>query len=143
MQDDDDALEQDWITGSEYEEISEHFAKWTTDVSLYIKEKYQPDLLFYYYPQIDHEEHKHLLIDPRQPGYSKERSKESMEYIFWAYEQADHFLGEALNVMNDNDRLVIVLDHGMEPVHTMISPNNELEKDEDKTAEKVVERGSQ
>ena len=30
--------------------------------------------------------------------------------------------------MNDNDRLFLVSDHGMEPVHTMISPNHELEK---------------
>jgi predicted AlkP superfamily phosphohydrolase/phosphomutase len=128
VQDDDQALEKNWITRLEYEEISEQFAKWTTEVSLYIKEQYQPDLLFFYYPQIDHEEHKYLLVDPRQPGYSKKKSKRYMDYIKWAYQLADRSLGDTLEKMNDNDRLLLVSDHGMEPVHTMISPNHELEK---------------
>lgn len=128
IQDDDDALEKKWITRSEYEDISERFAKWTTDVSLYIKERYKPDLLMFYYPQIDHEEHKYLLVDPRQPGYSKEKSRQYMNYIKWAYELADRSLGETLKTMNDKDRLFLVSDHGMEPVHSMISPNKELEK---------------
>ncbi|KXH84040.1 alkaline phosphatase family protein [Sporosarcina sp. HYO08] len=128
VQDDEKALEMKWISRAEYEEISERFAKWTTDVSLYIKEQYKPDLLFFYYPQIDHESHKYLLVDPSQPGYSKKKSKQYMGYIQWAYELADQSLSEALQVMNDTDQLFIVSDHGMEPVHTMISPNHELEK---------------
>lgn len=128
VQDDDQALEKNWITRLEYEEISERFAKWTTDVSLYIKEQYQPDLLFFYYPQIDHEEHKYLLVDPRQPGYTKKKSKQYMDYIKWAYQLADQTLGDTLEKISDNDRLILVSDHGMEPVHTMISPNHELEK---------------
>ena len=128
VQEDDRALEENWITRMEYEEISERFAKWTTEVSLYIKEQYQPDLLFFYYPQIDHEKHKYLLVDPRQPGYSWEKSRQYMNYIKWAYQLADQTVGDTLEKMNDNDRLILVSDHGMEPVHTMISPNHELEK---------------
>lgn len=128
VQEDDHALDKNWITRSEYEEISEHFAKWTTDVSLFIKEHYQPDLLFFYYPQIDHEEHKYLLVDPRQREYSHKKSELYMSYIKWSYQLADRSLGETLKQMNDNDRLILVSDHGMEPVHTMISPNHALEK---------------
>lgn len=127
-QDDDHALAKKWITREDYEQISERFAKWTTDVSLYIKEKYKPDLLMFYYPQIDHEEHKYLLVDPRQPGYSKEKSHQYMNYIKWAYQLTDQSLGETLQAMNDNDLLFLASDHGMEPVHTMIAPNSELEK---------------
>ena len=125
---DDDALEKGWITRSEYEDIHERFAKWTTDVSLYIKKQYKPDLLFFYYPQIDHEEHKYLLVDPRQRGYTEKKSEKFMGYITWAYQLADRTIGDVLKNMNDDDRLLIVSDHGMEPVHTMISPNHELEK---------------
>lgn len=128
VQDDDKALEMNWITRSEYEEISEQFAKWTTDVSLHIKEEYKPDLLFFYYPQIDHEEHKYLLVDPRQPGYSKRKSRRYMNYVKWSYQLSDKALGDTLDKMNENDRLFLVSDHGMEPVHTMISPNHELER---------------
>lgn len=127
---DDEAFDKEWITRSEYEEIQEKFAKWTTDVSLYIKEEYEPDLLFVYYPQIDHEEHKYLLVDPMQLGYTKSKSKEYMNYIKWSYKLADKKVGEFLETMDDNDQLLLVSDHGMEPVHTMISPNHELEKAE-------------
>lgn len=125
---DDKALENKWITRSEYEDIQERFAKWTTDVSLYIKEQYKPDILFSYYPQIDHEEHKYLLVDPRQPDFTKKKSKEFMNHIMWSYRLADDTIGEILEHVNIKDRLFIVSDHGMEPVHTMISPNHELEK---------------
>jgi len=125
---DDDAFKKGWITRSEYEDIQERFAQWTTDVSLYIKEHYKPDLLFFYYPQIDHEEHKYLLVDPRQLGYTKKKSAQFMEYITWSYELANQAVGDVLETMNDNDRLLIVSDHGMEPVHSMILPNSELEK---------------
>nr|WP_186672864.1 alkaline phosphatase family protein [Sporosarcina sp. BP05] len=125
---DDKALEKRWITRHEYEVIHERFAKWTTDVSLYIKEQYKPDILFFYYPQIDHEEHKYLLVDPRQPGYTKKKSEKFMAYVTWSYKLADRTIGTVLKTMTDNDRLLIVSDHGMEPVHTMISPNHELEQ---------------
>ncbi|MBS4205616.1 alkaline phosphatase family protein [Lederbergia citrea] len=128
IQDDDKALDENWITRKEYEEISERFAKWSTDVSLHIKEHYQPDLLMLYYPQIDHEEHKYLLVDPRQPGFSKKKSKRYMNYVQWSYELADKSLGEVLDSMNEKDRIFLVSDHGMEPVHSKISPNKELEK---------------
>ena len=128
IQDDDAALKRGWITRKEYEEISERFAQWTTDVSLYIKERYRPDLLFYYYPQIDHEEHQYLLVDPRQPGYTKSKSKRYMGYIDWAYQLADRQLEQTMKTLQDQELLFLVSDHGMEPVHTAITPNRELEK---------------
>ncbi|AZU60136.1 alkaline phosphatase family protein [Neobacillus mesonae] len=128
IQDDDKALDKKWITRKEYEEISTRFAQWTTDVSLYIKKKYKPDLLFFYYPQIDHESHKYLLSDPRQPGYSSDRSRQYLSYIRWAYKLSDEMLGQVLGEMGQNDRLFLVSDHGMEPVHSRLSPNEVLEK---------------
>ncbi|MCJ8009673.1 alkaline phosphatase family protein [Lederbergia wuyishanensis] len=128
VQDDDKALKKKWITRKEYEEISTRFAQWATDVSLYIKERYKPDLLFFYYPQVDHESHNYLLINPRQPGYSKEKSERYMEHIRWAYRLSDEMLGQVLLTINKNDRIFLVSDHGMEPVHSSLSPNEELEK---------------
>ncbi|GHH99682.1 alkaline phosphatase family protein [Neobacillus kokaensis] len=128
IQEDDKALDKKWITRKEYEEISIRFAQWTTDVSLYIKKKYKPDLLFFYYPQIDHESHKYLLSDPRQPGYTSDRSKQYLSYIRWSYKLADEMLGQVLAETGQDDRLFIVSDHGMEPVHSRLSPNEELEK---------------
>lgn len=125
-QDDDSALEKGWITRKEYQEISTRYVKWVTKVSLYIKQKYNPDLLMFYTPQIDHEQHKYLLIDPRQPGYSHEKSKKYMRYIEWSYQLADKVVGETLNSLNKNDYLFVVSDHGMEPAHSTLSPNKVL-----------------
>ncbi|WP_059172608.1 alkaline phosphatase family protein [Bacillus sp. FJAT-27445] len=129
VQDDDEALANKWITRKEYEEISTRFGQWTTDVSLYIKERYKPDIMFFYYPQVDHESHNYLLVDPRQPGYSKEKSERYMNYIRWSYRLSDKMLGQVLQKLNKNDRIYLVSDHGMEPVHSRLSPNEELEKE--------------
>lgn len=126
VQDDDQALQEKWITREEYEEISARFVTWITDVSLYIKETYEPDLLMFYGPQIDHEEHEYLLTDPRQPGYSEEKSEEYLEYIEWAYRLADDVVGRAMGAMEENDHLMILSDHGMEPAHSTLEPNKRL-----------------
>ena len=126
VQDDDTALEKGWITREEYQEISTRYVKWVTNVSLYIKQTYNPDLLMFYAPQIDHEQHKYLLTDPRQPGYSTEKSKKYMSYIEWSYQLADKVVGETLNSLNESDYLFVVSDHGMEPAHSTLSPNKVL-----------------
>ncbi|PLT32040.1 alkaline phosphatase family protein [Bacillus sp. V5-8f] len=128
VQDDSEAFNKGWITRKEYEQISTRFVNWVTDVSLYIKETYKPDLLMFYAPQIDHEEHQFLLTDPRQPGYTKEKSQEYMGYIKWSYKLADHVVGRTLESLNSRDHLFIVSDHGMEPAHSTIHPNHLLKK---------------
>ncbi|PWW20553.1 type I phosphodiesterase/nucleotide pyrophosphatase [Cytobacillus oceanisediminis] len=128
VQDDTKAFKKGWISRDEYEEISSRFVNWTTDVSLYIKEKYQPDLLMFYAPQIDHESHHFLLTDPRQPEYTEARSKEHMKYIEWAYKLADGVVGRTMDTLTKSDHLLVVSDHGMEPVHTILAPNTLLKK---------------
>ncbi|MBM7694188.1 putative AlkP superfamily phosphohydrolase/phosphomutase [Peribacillus deserti] len=125
-QDDNASLEKGWITRKEYQEISSRFVMWITDVSLYIKHKHNPDLVMFYGPQIDHEQHKYLLTDPRQPGYSKEKSKAYSKYIEWSYRLADKVAGKTMNSLKENDHLLIVSDHGMEPAHSTLEPNKLL-----------------
>ncbi|WP_018665055.1 alkaline phosphatase family protein [Heyndrickxia acidiproducens] len=122
------ALKKGWITRREYEDISTRFVNWVEDVSFFIKNRYHPDLLMFYEPQIDHEEHAFLLTDPRQPGYSKQKAKQYANYIDWSYKLADQTVGKTLKAIDRNDKLFVVSDHGMEPMHTSLSPNYELEK---------------
>ncbi|MBX9975257.1 alkaline phosphatase family protein [Cytobacillus firmus] len=128
VQDDTKAFEKKWITREEYEEISSRFVSWATDVSLYIKEEYQPDLLMFYTPQIDHESHHFLLTDPRQPGYSEDKSQKHKKYIEWAYKLSDDVVGQTLDSLSGEDHLLVVSDHGMEPVHTILAPNTLLKE---------------
>ncbi|WP_026582626.1 alkaline phosphatase family protein [Bacillus sp. J33] len=129
VQDDTKAFKKGWISRNEYEEISSRFAGWATNVSLYIKERYQPDLLMFYTPQIDHESHYFLMSDPRQPEFTEENSRKHMKYIEWAYKIADSVIGKTLDSLNSNDHLLVVSDHGMEPVHTLLAPNTLLKKE--------------
>ncbi|WP_303969404.1 alkaline phosphatase family protein [Sporosarcina ureae] len=123
-----DAFKNGDITREEYEQVGERFANWVTDVSLYIKDHYQPDLLFYYYPVVDTELHNFLLREPAQPGYELSNVLEKEKYVSWAFGQADRAIGRIKNNLNPEDHLLIVSDHGLEPIHTRLSPNKELEK---------------
>ncbi|REB11583.1 hypothetical protein DVB69_00100 [Sporosarcina sp. BI001-red] len=116
------------ITREEYEQAGERFTKYVTDVSLYIKDTYQPDLLFYYYPIVDNELHQFLLREPEQPGYILETVQEKEKYVSWAFRQADQAIGRIKNNLNTDDHLLLISDHGLEPIHTRLSPNEELEK---------------
>ena len=116
------------ITRKEYEQVGERFTNWVTDVSFYIKENYQPDLLFYYFSVVDNELHEFLLREPAQPGYHLANVLEKEEYVSWAFSQADRAIGRIKNNLNADDHLLIVSDHGLEPIHTRLSPNKELEK---------------
>ncbi|AEP00343.1 MULTISPECIES: alkaline phosphatase family protein [Heyndrickxia] len=122
------AFKKGWITRTEYEDISTRFAQWVQNVSLFIKDRYKPDLLMFYEPQIDHEEHAYLSTDPRQPGYSDKKAKTYAARVRWAYQLADHTVGKTLQSLGENDKLFVVSDHGMEPMHTGLSPNYELKK---------------
>lgn len=126
MQDDTDAWRKGWITRQEYEDISTRFVYWLTDVALYTRERYKPDLLMFYAPQIDHEEHEFLLTDPGQPGYTPEKSAEYLGYVEWAYRLADKVVGRTLETMDSDDNLFLVADHGMDPVRSMLEPNRQL-----------------
>ncbi|WP_313237766.1 alkaline phosphatase family protein [Sporosarcina ureae] len=116
------------ITREEYEQVGERFTNWVTDVSFYIKESYRPDLLFYYYSVVDNELHEFLLREPAQPGYQLANVLEKEEYVSWAFGQADRAIGRIKNNQNPEDHVLIVSDHGLEPIHTRLSPNKELEK---------------
>lgn len=123
-----DAFMAGQITRKEYEQIGEHFTKWVTDVSLYIKSTYQPDLLFYYYPAVDTELHEFLLRDPNQPGYNRATVQKNEKYVRWAFSQLDCAIGRIRNEMDSDDHLLLISDHGFEPIHIRLSPNKELEK---------------
>lgn len=128
VESEDKAFEEKWITRTEYEEISARFTTWITDVSLYIKQTYKPDALFFYGPQIDHEAHHYTMTDPRQTGYTKEKAALYDSYVKWAYKLADETVGKTMQAMDEQDHLFVVSDHGMEAAHTMLEPNAVLKQ---------------
>lgn len=126
--DETEAFKDGVITREEYEQAGERFIKWITDVSLFIKEHYAPDLLFYYYPHVDNELHEFLFVDPAQPNFTMQNIVDRESYVTWAFQLADQVIGRITEDLTSSDYLFIVSDHGLEPIHTRLSPNKELEK---------------
>jgi predicted AlkP superfamily pyrophosphatase or phosphodiesterase len=125
-QEDVKAFEEGWISREDYEEIGTRFADWVSDVTLYIKDRYKPDLLMTYIPHVDHESHHFLMEDPRQPGYSKDKASEYKDYVRWSYGIADTVAGRIADSLEGKDHFLLASDHGMEPVHSILAPNQLL-----------------
>jgi len=82
------------------------------------------DLLMGYIPTIDEAGHQLLLTDPRQPGFSPQRRAEFAQARRRVWQAVDRELAALLRVVDLRDtRIVIVSDHGMVPIHTMVDPN--------------------
>jgi predicted AlkP superfamily pyrophosphatase or phosphodiesterase len=82
------------------------------------------DLLMGYIPTIDEAGHQLLLTDPRQPGFTPERRAELAQANRRVWQEVDRELAALLRVLDLREtRIVVVSDHGMLPVHTMVDPN--------------------
>ncbi len=82
------------------------------------------DLLLGYIPVIDEAGHTLSLLDPRQPGFSPERSEAFAQARLRAWQAVDRELGRLLSEVDlATTRVVVVSDHGMAPVHTQLDPN--------------------
>jgi hypothetical protein len=82
------------------------------------------DLLMGYFPTIDEAGHQLLLTDPRQPGFTPQRRTEFAQVRRRVWQAVDRELAALLRVVDLRDtRVVIVSDHGMLPIHTLIDAN--------------------
>lgn len=64
-------------------------------------------------------------IDPLHPLY-KETGDEARGAIRWIYQQADRVLGETLQRMGSDDRLIVLSDHGFAPFRRALNLNRWL-----------------
>ena len=82
------------------------------------------DLLMGYIPSIDEAGHQLLLTDPRQPGFTPQRRAEFAQARRRVWQAVDRELAALLRVVDLRDtRIVLVSDHGMQPIHTLVDPN--------------------
>ncbi len=64
-------------------------------------------------------------IDPQHPLY-EETDDEARQAIHWIYTEADRVLGETLNRMGADDRLIVLSDHGFAPFRRAVNLNRWL-----------------
>jgi len=64
-------------------------------------------------------------MDPQHPLY-EETDKEARDAIHWIYREADRVLGETMQRMDAEDRLVVLSDHGFAPFRKAVNLNRWL-----------------
>lgn len=102
-------------------EQAERFNTFFTDVLLAAARYSDWDLLMSYTPVLDEAGHQLLLVDPRQPGFSVERSEELDGARVRIWQAVDRDLARLLRAVDLRTTTVLVVsDHGMEPTHTRV-----------------------
>jgi predicted AlkP superfamily pyrophosphatase or phosphodiesterase len=77
-----------------------------------------------YFPVIDEAGHQLLLVDPRQPGFSPERRDAFAAARRRVWQSVDRELARLLGALDLRATVVVLVsDHGMTPVHTVVDPN--------------------
>ena len=123
------ALQQGWITPEDYLTMAETQARWMMEVAIHIYTTYQPDLMLIGQSSLGEVVRQFLLVDERQPGYSPERAEEYAGDRQRGAQIADASLGQLLTATDLQDTtLLVVSDHGLAPVHTVVHLNTILEQ---------------
>lgn len=107
-------------------EQAERFADFLTRAELLAIARSDWDLLLLYQPEADEVQHDFLLADPRQKGYTPERSAKFLGFIDRIYATVDRELAAIERELTPEDALFVVSDHGMTPVWTDIALNEVL-----------------
>ncbi|OGP02595.1 MAG: hypothetical protein A2Z91_01125 [Deltaproteobacteria bacterium GWA2_38_16] len=90
--------------------------------------KNQPwDAILTYQPILDELGHSFSMVNPKQKDYSESKSQLFLDIIRRGHMQANSVI-HSLITQNPSSNLVIVSDHGMEPLHTVYYPNRLLMK---------------
>lgn len=107
-----------------WSEESERFTRFFGDGILAAAGRDDWDLLMSYMPVIDEAGHELLLVDPRQPGFSEERSRTFEAARLRTWRAVDREIARIADAVDlSRTTIVLVSDHGMSPVHTSLDPN--------------------
>jgi len=89
-------------------------------------DRHDSDLVVSVFVQTDRVSHMFYRgIDPQHPLYA-ETGPEAREAIHWIYREADRILGETLERMGPDDRLIVLSDHGFAPFRRAVNLNRWL-----------------
>jgi predicted AlkP superfamily pyrophosphatase or phosphodiesterase len=79
-----------------------------------------------YNPVSDETGHEFLLTDPRQRGFTPERSRQLVGYVERGYAIADRALRAIDDALSPQDAIFVTSDHGMTPLWKQVYPNEIL-----------------
>ena len=123
------ALEDGWITEEDFLYQLEKQSVFMAEVSAWVYTTYHPDLLMTWQDPFDSAGHQFFMTDPLQFEYSPERAEQYLAYYRRAAAMADRSLGIMLDAFDlENTTLLMVGDHGMAPIHSVVYVNTILEQ---------------
>jgi predicted AlkP superfamily phosphohydrolase/phosphomutase len=123
------ALQQGWITPEDYIAMAETQSRWMMEVAIHLYTTYQPDLMLTGQSSFSEIARQFLLVDERQPGYSPEQAEGYASYRKRGAQIADASLGQLLAATDlQTTTILVVSDHGLAPVHTLVHLNTILEQ---------------
>lgn len=107
---------------AEYGAQLERFSSFFTAATLAAVRHMEFDLLLTYQPVVDEAQHALLFTDARQPRFSEGLAQTSAEFLDWTYQVADRAVGELARALDlAQDALVVVSDHGIQPVWAQLN----------------------
>ncbi len=123
------AVEDGWISPEENLYLIKRASDWMAQVTAWVYQTHQPDLLYAWQDGFDSAGHTYLLQDERQFNYSPELSQAYQAYFQEAAQAADNALATILDGVDlEHTTVMLVADHGMAPIHSVVYVNTILEQ---------------
>lgn len=123
------ALEHGWITEEDDMWLLERQSRWTAQVAAWVIETYHPDLTFTWQDGFDAVGHSYMMVNENQFNYSPEKAQQYLEFTRRAARVTDEALGIMLDAIDlATTSVLLVADHGMAPLHTIVYVNTILEQ---------------
>ena len=109
-------------------EQADRMADFITRAELVALARSDWDLMLLYNAVSDETGHEFYLADPRQLGYTPERSRVFQSYVDRGYELADRSLRAIDDALVPGDSLFVTSDHGMTALWRQVYPNEVLRR---------------
>jgi predicted AlkP superfamily phosphohydrolase/phosphomutase len=123
------ALEHRWITEEDFMYLLERQSSYMAEIAAWVYRTYHPDLMLTWQDPLDSAGHQFLMLDPRQLDYSPEKAEAFAGFYKQAAMVADQSLQTMLNAFDlEKTTLMLVGDHGMAPIHSIVYVNTILEQ---------------
>lgn len=123
------AYQDGWIDAADMLHMLERQSEYIAQVTAWIYQTYQPDLLMTWFDNFDSAGHNYLMVNERQTNYSPETAAQFAEYYKEAAKNADQALATILDAVNlEHTTVMLVGDHGMAPIHSVVYVNTILEQ---------------
>ncbi|MFQ5817549.1 MAG: alkaline phosphatase family protein [Terriglobia bacterium] len=125
---DSEALGRGWIDEATWFEQSERLGNYIRDAALWVMANERFDLMITYQLQADSVGHQFLLRHPRQAGYGDPELRARLaENVARGWRAVDVNLKALVAAAGPQTNVMVMADHGMYPVHTVVFLNRLLE----------------